>query len=129
MLRAGIEYLEKDDIVRVAKKLRGYAGTTRKEGLPYVRLNQQQFYRNIICANVIQVHKEIKGSTNCIDHYCLAYLVRFVNSLPVQKTLTSALWDLFLVSLFTYYIKHESFFSLNLFAARARHAITVIGTV
>jgi hypothetical protein len=33
MLRAGIEYLEKDDIVRhiVAKKLRGYEGTTRKE--------------------------------------------------------------------------------------------------
>ena len=76
MLRAGIEHLEKDDIVRVAKKLRGYAGTTRKEGLPYVRLNQQRFYRYIICANVIQVHKEIKGSTNCIDHYCLAYLVR-----------------------------------------------------
>jgi hypothetical protein len=39
MLRAGIEYLEKDDIVRhiVAKKLRGYEGTTRKKFTIYVR--------------------------------------------------------------------------------------------
>ena len=43
--------------------------STLLTSLDFYSDNNNSICACIICANVIQVHKEIKGSTSCIDHY------------------------------------------------------------